>query len=98
MRRKLTRCTAAIDASGGYYVGPIEKGSRSKMNVTFRVAGGNEDMEKKFAKEATAAKLIGLAGHRSIGGQCAPSLYNAVDQDAVTALTSFMSDFQKKNG
>ena len=49
----------AIDASGGYYVCPIEKASRSKMNVMFRVAGGNEELEKKFAKEATAAKLVG---------------------------------------
>jgi phosphoserine aminotransferase len=87
----------AIDNSGGYYTGPIEKASRSKMNVTFRVAGGNEEIEKKFAKEATAAKLIGLAGHRSIGGMRA-SLYNAVSQDSVDALVSFMGDFKKKNG
>jgi phosphoserine aminotransferase len=87
----------AIDASGGYYTGPIEKASRSKMNVTFRVAGGNEEIEKKFAKEAGAAKLVGLAGHRSVGGMRA-SLYNAVGQDAVDALVAFMSEFKRKNG
>jgi phosphoserine aminotransferase len=87
----------AIDGSGGYYTGPIEKASRSKMNVTFRVAGGNEEIEKKFANESGAAKLVGLAGHRSVGGMRA-SLYNAVGQDAVDALVSFMAEFKRKNG
>jgi phosphoserine aminotransferase len=95
--KKADALYSAIDASGGYYVGPIEQASRSKMNVTFRVAGGNEELEKKFAKEATAAKLVGLAGHRSIGGMRA-SLYNAVSQDAVDALVSFMGEFKRKNG
>ncbi len=67
------------------------------MNVTFRVAGGNEEIEKKFAKEATAAKLVGLAGHRSVGGMRA-SLYNAVSLEAVEALVSFMGEFKRKNG
>ena len=48
--------------------GPIEKESRSKMNVMFRVARGDEEMEKKFAKEAAPARMAGLTGHRSIGG------------------------------
>ncbi len=87
----------AIDNSGGYYTGPIEKSSRSRMNVTFRVAGGNEEIEKKFANEATAAKLVGLAGHRSIGGMRA-SLYNAVTLEAVEALVGFMGEFKRKNG
>jgi phosphoserine aminotransferase len=87
----------AIDGSGGYYSGPIEKASRSKMNVTFRVARGNDELEKKFAKEAAAARLVGLAGHRSIGGMRA-SLYNAVPVEAVNELAGFMRDFQKRNG
>ena len=87
----------AIDGSGGYYSGPIEKESRSKMNVTFRVARGDEELEKKFAKEAVAARLVGLAGHRSIGGMRA-SLYNAVPVEAVNELVGFMRDFQKRNG
>jgi phosphoserine aminotransferase len=87
----------AIDGSGGYYSGPIEKESRSKMNVTFRVAQGNEEIEKKFAKEAVAARLVGLPGHRSIGGMRA-SLYNAVPVEAVNELVGFMRDFQKRNG
>jgi phosphoserine aminotransferase len=87
----------AIDSSSGYYVGPIEKESRSKMNVTFRVAGGNEEIENKFVKEAAAARLIGLGGHRSIGGMRA-SIYNAVTVDTVGTLVDFMKEFQKANG
>jgi phosphoserine aminotransferase len=87
----------AIDSSGGYYVGPIEKDSRSKMNVTFRVAGGNDEIEKKFAKEAAAARLIGLGGHRSVGGMRA-SIYNAVSLETVQILVNFMREFQKANG
>ena len=81
----------------GYYSCPVEKASRSKMNVVFRLAGGNEDVEKKFAKAADAAGLIGIKGHRSVGGMRA-SIYNAVPLDAVQALTDFMKDFEKKNG
>ena len=80
-----------------YYSCPVEKESRSKMNVVFRVAGGNEDVEKKFAKEAEAAGLIGIKGHRSVGGMRA-SIYNAVPLDAVHALTDFMKEFERKNG
>ena len=87
----------AVDRSGGFYSGPIEKDSRSAMNVTFRIAGGDEAIEKKFATESANAKLIGLAGHRSVGGMRA-SLYNAVPQGAVENLVSFMKDFQRRNG
>jgi phosphoserine aminotransferase len=88
---------SAIDASGGYYRCPVEKESRSKMNVVFRVAEGSEEIEKKFVKEAEAAGLAGVKGHRSVGGMRA-SLYNAVSLEAVHALTNFMKDFQRKSG
>jgi phosphoserine aminotransferase len=87
----------AIDSSGGFYSGPIEKASRSKMNVTFRIAGGDEAVEKKFAAESGEAKLIGLAGHRSVGGMRA-SIYNAVPKASVETLVSFMKEFQRRNG
>jgi len=86
-----------IDSSGGFYTGPIEKSSRSKMNVTFRVSGGDEGMEKKFATESGEARLIGLGGHRSVGGMRA-SLYNAVPKASVENLISFMKEFQRTNG
>jgi phosphoserine aminotransferase len=86
-----------IDASGSYYICPVEKSSRSRMNVVFRVAGGDETKEKKFAKEAEAAGIVGTPGHRSVGGMRV-SLYNAVTPEAVQALVHFMRDFQRTNG
>ena len=86
----------AIDGSG-YYKCPVESGSRSNMNVVFRVAGGDETIEKEFVKQAEAAGLAGIKGHRSVGGIRA-SLYNAVTIEAVDALTSFMRDFENKKG
>ena len=85
----------AIDASGGFYRGHAQPGSRSKMNVTFRLP--TEDLEKRFAKEATAQGLDGLKGHRSLGGLRA-SLYNALPRESVGALTEFMREFQRVNG
>ncbi len=87
----------AIEASGGFYYCPVENSSRSKMNVVFRVAGGDELMEKQFASEAAAAGLVGTPGHRSVGGMRV-SLYNAVEPAAVEALTSFMREFHRTRG
>ncbi len=84
-----------MDASGGFYKPTADVGSRSLMNVTFRLP--SEDLEKKFVEEATKAGLGGLKGHRSVGG-CRASLYNAVDLAAVTELVDFMKEFAKKNG
>ena len=87
----------AIEASGGFYRCPVESRSRSKMNIVFRVAGGDEAVEKQFAKEAAAAGLVGTPGHRSVGGMRI-SLYNAVPLEAVEALTGFMHEFQRTRG
>jgi len=65
------------------------------MNVTFRLP--SEDLEKKFIKDATAAGLDGLKGHRSVGGLRA-SIYNAFPEEGVDALVQFMSEFQRRNG
>jgi phosphoserine aminotransferase len=81
----------------GYYTSPVEVESRSKMNVVFRVAGGNEEIEKKFVKDAATVKIAGVAGHRSVGGMRV-SLYNAVTLDAVQALVAFMRGFEQKHG
>jgi phosphoserine aminotransferase len=78
-----------------FYRGTAEKASRSRMNVTFRL--GSEDLEKKFLSEATANGMIGLKGHRSVGGIRA-SIYNACSLDSVKALVSFMNEFRKSNG
>ncbi len=93
-REKAELLYSAIDGSSGYYRGTAEKASRSQMNITFRMA--SEELEKKFVDEAKAAKLVGLAGHRSVGGMRA-SLYNAFPMDGVEALVAFMKDFQQRN-
>ena len=85
----------AIDASGGYYRGHAAPAARSIMNVPFRMP--SEELEDQFVKEAKKAELIGLKGHRSVGGLRA-SIYNAVPLDSVKALVDFMAEFQKKNG
>jgi len=69
--------------------------SRSQMNVTFRLP--SEELEEIFAQQAETEGLVGLKGHRSVGGLRA-SLYNAVPVDSVQHLAQFMSEFQRKNG
>lgn len=83
-----------IDDSAGYYRGHAEAGSRSLMNITFRLP--NEDLEKKFVAESTEKGLIGLKGHRSVGGLRA-SVYNAMPLEGAKALADFMRDFRKNN-
>jgi phosphoserine aminotransferase len=92
--RKAGKLYAEIDRTG-YYRGHAAPDSRSQMNVTFRLP--SEDLEKKFAKEATAAGFDGLKGHRSVGGLRA-SIYNAFPEEGVDALIEFMREFEKKNG
>jgi phosphoserine aminotransferase len=86
----------AIDASD-FYASPVESDSRSRMNVVFRIAGGYEAAEKRFAAEAAEAGIAGVAGHRSVGGMRI-SIYNAVTLDAVEGLVAFMREFQRRNG
>jgi len=92
--RKADTLYAEIDRTG-FYRGHAHKDCRSRMNVTFRLP--TEDLEKKFAKEATAAGLDGLKGHRSVGGMRA-SIYNAFPEAGVDALVAFMKEFERKNG
>jgi len=86
-----------IDNSNGFYGCPVEKSSRSLMNVVFRVAGGDEAFEKEFVEGAATANLVGTPGHRSVGGTRI-SLYNAVGLDAVEALVAYMREFQRTRG
>ena len=92
--RKADKLYAEIDRSG-FYKGHAAKDSRSRMNITFRLP--NEDLDKTFAKEATAAGLDGLKGHRSVGGMRA-SIYNAFPEAGVDALVQFMREFEARNG
>lgn len=83
----------AIDTSGGFYTCKVDKEFRSSMNVVFRLP--SEHLENTFIGEAEKAGMIGLKGHRSVGGIRA-SLYNAVDPLWVEQLVDFMSEFKKK--
>jgi phosphoserine aminotransferase len=84
----------AIDATD-FYRGHADPDARSTMTVTFRLP--SEELEKKFATEATGQGLDGLKGHRSVGGIRA-SIYNAFPRAGVEALVSFMKDFERRNG
>jgi len=92
--QKAAKLYAEIDRTE-FYRGHAQKDSRSRMNVTFKLA--TEELDKKFAKEATAAGLDGLKGHRSVGGMRA-SIYNAFPEEGVDALVQFMREFERTNG
>jgi phosphoserine aminotransferase len=93
-QRKAELLYGLID-NGDFYRGTADKDSRSLMNVTFRLP--SEELEKKFVAEATAHKLGGLKGHRSVGG-CRASIYNPTPLSGVEALVDFMKTFEKQNG
>lgn len=84
----------AIDNSTGFYRGHAQAGSRSIMNVTFRLP--SEELEAAFVKAAAAEGLVELKGHRSVGGIRA-SIYNAFPLAGVEALAQFMQTFQAQH-
>ncbi len=86
---------SAIDGSDGFYTGNAELSARSKMNVTFRLA--SEQLENEFCAEAEQAGMIGLRGHRSVGGIRA-SIYNAFPIEGVQRLVEHMQDFARRKG
>lgn len=93
-RRKAEKLYAEIDGSD-FYANPVELQSRSLMNVPFTLADAG--LDKQFLADADEAGLLNLKGHRSVGGMRA-SIYNAVSEDAVDALITFMQDFEQRNG
>ncbi len=83
-----------IDGSNGFYQGHAEPGSRSAMNVAFRLA--NPAQDEPFLKQAAERGLCELKGHRSVGG-CRASIYNAMPVEGVKLLAEFMQEFCAKN-
>ncbi|HOJ64335.1 MAG TPA: 3-phosphoserine/phosphohydroxythreonine transaminase [Spirochaetota bacterium] len=83
-----------IDQSNGFYKGHAVKENRSTMNVTFTLK--NPELESKFIKESEAKNMVGLKGHRSVGGMRA-SIYNAMPIEGCKLLADFMRDFIKNN-
>jgi len=92
--RKAEMLYAELDRTQ-FWAPHADKGSRSRMNVTFKLP--NEELEKRFVKDSTAAGFDGLKGHRSVGGMRA-SIYNAFPEQGITDLVQFMREFERKNG
>ena len=76
------------------FVGTAEKEDRSIMNVCFVMAPGKEALQDEFMEFAKARGMVGIKGHRSVGGFRA-SLYNACPKEAVEALIATMQEFEK---
>ncbi len=85
----------AIDASNGFFRGTVDPEYRSLMNITFRMP--TEELEALFISEAKKHGMIGLKGHRDVGG-CRASTYNSLPLPAAKALAEFMQSFQKQHG
>jgi phosphoserine aminotransferase len=94
-REKARLLYGAIDARSDFYRCPVERDSRSVMNVVFRLP--SEELEAAFVKGAERQGIVGLKGHRSVGGIRA-SLYNAVPVEWVRTLVEYMDDFARANG
>jgi phosphoserine aminotransferase len=92
-REKAGRLYGAIDANAAFYRCPVERESRSVMNVVFRLP--SEADEERFVKEAKALGMVGLKGHRSVGG-IRVSTYNAVEPAWIDALCELMKELAKK--
>lgn len=96
-KRALARSNAlydTVDSSDGWYRCPVDKASRSRMNVCFRLP--TEELEAKFIAEALEANFSGLKGHRSVGG-CRASMYNAMPLEGAERLAELMAEFKKNN-
>lgn len=93
-RKKAKMVYDIIDKSNGFYKGVAQPESRSLMNVTFNLA--TPELEAKCVEEAKKRGLIGLKGHRSVGGMRA-SVYNAMSLEGVEALCTFLKEFQQQN-
>lgn len=94
-RKKADLLYGTLDRMNSFYRAPVEKESRSTMNIVFRLP--SEALEDKFVQEAKKQKMIGLKGHRSAGG-IRVSAYNAVSVEDIQALVGFMESFAKANG
>lgn len=91
--RQSSKIYTAIDNSS-FYSNPVEVSSRSRMNVPFTLA--NSELDGQFLAEAKSLGLVTLKGHRSVGGMRA-SIYNAMPEEGVDTLVSFMAEFERVN-
>jgi len=92
-REKAARLYSVLDANSGYFRCPVERESRSVMNVVFRLP--TEQDEERFIAESKKKGMVGLKGHRSVGG-IRVSTYNAVEPEWIEELAGFMQEFAKR--
>ncbi|KAJ3329952.1 hypothetical protein HDU76_006783 [Blyttiomyces sp. JEL0837] len=98
-KRKSDAIYSVIAESNGFYVCPVRKDMRSRMNVPFRIyknGAPSKELEAKFLARAEELKMVQLPGHRSVGGIRA-SLYNALPEEDAVALAEFMKVFAAEN-
>lgn len=93
-QRKSSKLYAFIDQSD-FYNNPVDLAARSRMNVPFTLE--NDKFDTLFLEEADKNGLMGLKGHRFVGGMRA-SIYNAMPEEGVDTLISFMREFERKHG
>lgn len=93
-KRKADKLYAAIDKSD-FYHNSVDPQYRSRMNVIFTLA--DENLNELFLQEACKSGLVNLKGHRLLGGMRA-SIYNAMPEESIDALITFMQQFEKQNG
>jgi len=93
-RKKAELLYNTIKESDGYYRNPVDPKYRSEMNVVFRLP--NAELEKMFTETAVANGMVGLKGHKSVGG-CRASIYNSMPYEGVKKLIDFMKDFAGKH-
>jgi phosphoserine aminotransferase len=92
-RAKASLLYDVLDGAPAFFRGHAEPGSRSLMNVTFRLP--SDELEERFVDEAAAGGMTELKGHRSVGGIRA-SIYNAMPVEGVRALAAFMREFRDR--
>jgi len=93
-KRKADKLYACIDSSN-FYHNPIQEDCRSWMNVPFTLP--SKDLDAIFLRESAEQGMVGLKGHRFVGGMRA-SIYNAMPEEGVDQLTAFMHDFMQRHG
>ncbi|MBD3235594.1 MAG: 3-phosphoserine/phosphohydroxythreonine transaminase [Candidatus Eisenbacteria bacterium] len=94
-RRKAGLIYETIDRNPDFFRAPVEKESRSMMNVVFRLP--SEELEAQFVAQGKQRGMVGLKGHRSVGG-IRISTYNSCPEASVAAVVDFMKEFAKAHG
>ena len=94
-RKKASIIYSTIDENPGFFRAPVAKDSRSFMNIVFRLP--SEELEKKFVAGGLERRMLGLKGHRSVGG-IRISAYNSCPMEAVEKAAAYMKEFARENG